>query len=342
MRSRVLLVGLSVVAMGLAAAVPPAGASGRDDGTHVVWTTVLDDSFTTARIVAARPDGSGQYAVSHPRQGEFDIDAEISPDGSLVVFERDAGESVQSVVATADGRHEHVLDLGCADPCALVSAPSWSPDGRRLVFTPVIGPFDQVNGSARSAVLYTARLDGSGWRRLSEPGIDGAFEDYRARFSPDGTHLTFVRVRNSDTASAVFVMRSDGTGVHQLTPWGLGGDLPDFSAARRGETKNLVVFETYGQGAPEGLQQDIVTVPATCFPVSDCIRHFRYVTHNGAGPRTSFNPSWSPDGERIAYTVAEFGENVFVGDIWTTRPEGTDTRPVSRSSRFEFRPDWGE
>jgi hypothetical protein len=56
--------------------------------------------------------------------------------------------------------------------------------GRRIVFTRVVGPFDQVKESARSAVLHTAKLNGSGVRRLSEPGIDGVFEDYQARFSP--------------------------------------------------------------------------------------------------------------------------------------------------------------
>jgi hypothetical protein len=37
-----------------------------------------------------------------------------------------------------------------------------------------------------------------------------------------------------------------------------------------------------------------------------CAKQIRYVTHNGAGPHTSFNPSWSPGGSRIAYTEAQF------------------------------------
>jgi Tol biopolymer transport system component len=309
-----------------------------------VWTQVLDDEFTTARIVSAHPDGSGLRAISHPAAGQFDIDAVISPDGSRVAVERDLADgSAQIIMVGSDGRGEHTLDLGCVDPCALDAAPGWTPNGRRIVFTPVIGPFDQVNDSARSAVLRTANLDGSGVRRLSEPGIDGAFEDYRARFAPDGKYLIFVRVRNRDIKAAVFRMRPDGSQVRQLTPWRLDADLPDVSLAAHGPTKDLVVFETFGHGPPEGSQQDIATVPATCFSLADCTSKIRYVTNNGAGPATSYNPSWSPNGTRIAFTNVlppPGPDSPPIADIWTVRPNGKDRERVSRSPRFEFRPDW--
>jgi hypothetical protein len=103
-----------------------------------------------------------------------------------------------------------------------------------------------------------------------------------------------------------------------------------------------VVFETFGSGPPKGSEQDIATVPATCHPLAACVREIRYVTHNGAGPQTSFNPSWSPDGQRIAFTQALFIDGKPpAGDIWTIRPSGHDRREVSSSPRFDFRPDWG-
>ena len=148
----------------------------------------------------------------------------------------------------------------------------------------MIGPFDLINQSAHSAVLYTARPDGSGMRRLSQRGIDGVYEDYHARFAASGKYLIFVRVRNRDIKSAVFRMRPDGSGVRQLTPWRLDADIPDLSLAAHGPAKDLVVFETFGHGPPKGSQQDIATVPATCHPLAACIREIRYVTHNGAGP----------------------------------------------------------
>jgi Tol biopolymer transport system component len=342
MRTRALLAALAAI-LALATATP--ATAGQEHATRIVWTQVLDDEFTTARIVSAYPDGSGFRALTHPAAGEFDIDAVISPDGSRVAVERDLADgSAQIIIVGADGRGEHVVDLGCVDPCALDAAPGWTPDGRRITFTPVIGPFDQVNDSARSAVLHTANLDGSGVRRLSEPGIDGAFEDYRARFAPGGKYLIFVRVRNRDIKAAVFRMRPDGTHVRRLTPWRLDADLPDVSTATHGPTKDLVVFETFGHGPPEGSQQDIATVPATCFPLADCTSKIRYVTNNGAGPATSFNPAWSPNGRRIAFTNVlppPGPDSPPIADIWTVRPNGKDRQRVSHSPRFEFRPDWG-
>jgi Tol biopolymer transport system component len=319
------------------------GSAGGGDAGRIVWTQVLNDQFSRARIVSARPDGSGLRALTHPGPKAFDINAVISPDGSRVAFERDpsSGPAVVGLVG-ATGRGEHIVPVRCASPCAGVQDPGWTPNGRRIVVTRVIGPFDQVNQSARSAVLYTARPDGSGMRRLSQRGIDGVYEDYHARFAASGKYLIFLRVRNRDLTAAVFRMRPDGSHVRRLTPWRLHADVPDLSLAAHGPTKDLVVFETFGAGPPPGAQQDIATVPATCHPLAACIRDIRYVTHNGAGPHTSFNPSWSPDGQQIAFTNALFSPSAPpIGDIWTIRPNGHARQRVSHSPRFEFRPDWG-
>jgi len=174
------------------------GSSGEPHASRIVWTQVLNAQFSRQRIVSARPDGSGLRALTHPGPNHMDYNAVISPDGSQVVFERDPltrGPSVIGMVS-ATGRGEHIVPLPCASPCAGVANPSWTPDGRRIVFTRVIGPFDGPGGAARSAVLYTARPDGSGMRRLSPPGIDGVYEDGFARFAASGKYLIFARNRN--------------------------------------------------------------------------------------------------------------------------------------------------
>jgi Tol biopolymer transport system component len=350
MRTRFLFPALTVT-LCLTAATPalarPAhaatpGSPGEAHASRIVWTQVLNHQFSSARIVSARPDGSGLRALTHPGPKQFDINAVISPDGSRVAFERDPVPSGPSVIGLvgAIGRGEHIVPVPCASPCAGVNFPSWTLDGRRVVFTRVIGPFDGPGQSARSAVLYTARPDGSGLRRLSQRGIDGVYEDFHARFAASGKYLIFARHRNQPSAVAIFRMRPDGSHVRRLTPWRLHADLPDLSLAAHGPTKDLVVFET--NGAANGGEQGIATVRATCHPLATCIRDIRYVTHNVPGPHTTFNPAWSPDGKQIAFTNAIFSRSKPpIADIWTMRPNGHARQPVSLSPRFEFRPDWG-
>ena len=144
----------------------------------------------------------GRARVDAARAGVHDIDPAISPDGRWVAFERDHEDGSADIgLVRADGRDEHVVDLGCTEPCADDLGPTWSPDGKRLLFTRVVGPFDAPNESAASAVLWTSDLEGKHVRRVSEPGIDGVFEDYRATFAPAG-YVVFVRVRDADRAAA--------------------------------------------------------------------------------------------------------------------------------------------
>ena len=70
MRTRALFAALTVT-LALATASP--AVAGQEQATRIVWTQVLDDEFTTARIVSARPDGSGLRALTHPAAGEFDL-----------------------------------------------------------------------------------------------------------------------------------------------------------------------------------------------------------------------------------------------------------------------------
>ena len=244
----------------------------------------------------------------------------------------------------ANGQNEHSLDLGCVDPCVADLTPTWLPAGNRLAFTPIIGPFDAPNDSAHSAVLHTARLNGSHVRRLSQPGIDGKLEDYRARFSPDGSYVVSQRLNNITLDSALFRMDADGSHVRRLTPWKLEADTQDLSLATHGPTKDLIAFETYGHGGiPPGKSSNVATVPSTCAPVSECRecrKQIRYVTHHRTARIQSFNPSWSPNGRRIAYTLFK-DHPCCVGDIWTARPDGSHRRAVSTSPLFEYRPDWG-
>ncbi len=332
------IAGLAATAIGSPSAAPRGG----DAGTRIVWSRI-DAKQTRQQLVSARPDGKRLLELTHPAKHSNDIDAQISPDGTEVAFERDIGKNrTQLMLVDSDGHYERALDLGCSDPCAVDLTPTWFNDGSRLFFTRVVGPFDAPNHSARSAALQTMLPDGTDIQRFSDPGIDGTFEDYHAHYSPDGSYILFTRVRDKPLDLAAFRMNADGSDVRQLTPWGLGGDLSDISPATSGPTKDLVVFETYGMGAPEGKSQNIATLPATCGSLSDCRKKIHYLTDYDGGRSAAFNPAWSPNGRKIAYTKFKGDDqNCCVGDIYTMRADGTHRKAVSKSPLFEYRPDWG-
>ena len=96
---------------------------------------------------------------------------------------------------TAAGRgssHERSLD----------EYPSWSPDGKRLVFqTTRNGGFD----------VYTMNRDGTSQRSLTRHPAN----DKWASWSPDGKYIAFVSDRSG--SEDVFLIRPDGRGLRNVT-----------------------------------------------------------------------------------------------------------------------------
>jgi Tol biopolymer transport system component len=96
-------------------------------------------------------------------------------------------------------------------------APSWSPDGTRLVFQRTNNMIEPVLASA----LYTIRADGTRLQRLTLPGAPDAGEP---AWSPDGSTIAF----SSDClfgsgcpglggSADIYTIRPDGTCLRQLT-----------------------------------------------------------------------------------------------------------------------------
>lgn len=322
----------SLFAALVVAALLPAGAQASE---RIVWSRFAAD-FGSLHIVSANPDGSRVRQLTHAGPGIYDYDPELSPDGSQIVFERDLADGTATlVVMDADGSDQRVVDTGCADPCAADAAPTWLPGGGRIAYTRVVGPFDAPNESARSAVLWTVRPDGSGRRRLSEPGIDGTYEDYGAHFGHG--YVQFLRVNDATGHSALYRMRPDGTHPQRLTRWSLDADLNDLD-------HDEVVFETYGHG---GQAQNVAVMPVFCGGPATCEAQIRYVTHNPADGRVnSVNPGWSPDGTRIVMSEwtdpsSDDADDLVLAGLFTLAPDGSGKLPITGTDRWNMRPDWG-
>ena len=96
--------------------------------TRIVWSSV-DSNGAVQRLVTAQPDGSDLQTLTRPQAKKTqDIDAQFSPDGMQVAFERDLDNGTSQIVLIgADGQNEHVPRPGLHRP---LRAPTPPPPGR--------------------------------------------------------------------------------------------------------------------------------------------------------------------------------------------------------------------
>ena len=145
------------------------------------------------RIDMVQPDGSGRTVlVEDGRQPA------PAPDGSALAFLQTSSEGTALVVRTFPDAADRVLIM--AGPFRDLASPRYSPRGDRLAFMAPgtfvgnqapIGPMGAWFGVAVAAAhglpwdVWMIGADGSGLRRLAEPGAD----DATLSWSPDGSQL---------------------------------------------------------------------------------------------------------------------------------------------------------
>jgi Tol biopolymer transport system component len=195
------------------------------------------------------------------------------------------------------------------------SSPSWSPDGKRIVFQRTRARINPRNGECCLVItssLYVMDADGGGLHR-----IPGSGRDFDPAWSPNGKLIAFTREDRASRSDRLYVMRPDGTGPHAVRRESLEQLSPAWSPDGR-EIAYWRGRRTAQRGAIYALRVD----------GSSSRRIVGNADWGGYG-----GPSWSPDGKRLLFAR---GFDVYVVDA-----DGSDVRRLAHGFPLAYyEPAW--
>jgi TolB protein len=165
--------------------------------------------------------------------------------------------------------------------------------------------------------------NGSDRKRLTdpvEPQSDASGASSPA-WSPDGTRIAYaaqVGTREEDQGlSEIYVMNADGTGQKRLTT----NEDFDGDPAWSPDGTRIAFTRATGVGT-DAVRSGIAVMDADG-------RSARQITR-ARGSSFDGTPAWSPDGSRIVFTRATFGERSedATFDLFTVAPDGTGLKKI--------------
>jgi hypothetical protein len=280
----------AVVTAALVVAGAPAGAAGTQEAPPGQILYVRGESFSSV-IHAVNPDGTDDEAIDPAGHGGSFMHApDWSPDGTRIVYE------------TAYGGDFYVLDLSGAEPELVDSLPiegsdpKWSPGADRFVYF-ATAPNNPGTGSGSQ--VFTVPVGGGTPTQVTagndtgDVGSVGNQRAYDPDWSSDG-RIVFARqwttvvcctptgMNYGEVGYALSTMAADGSDVQDLaTSTEDAFAHPEYSPDGK--------WLAYDHDAGNDGDRDIV--------VRNVATGVETVLTDGG------DPSWSPDGTEIAYSL---------------------------------------
>ena len=280
----------------------------RYDLAHFLLASVVALGLTPLMVVV---NAQAQIVFISQRDGHFRDDIPGIPDVP----------TSEIYVMDADGGNQRRLTNNPASD----SAPSWSPDGKRIVFVSDRDGHVDANGWP-TGDIYVMDADGGNPQNLT----NNLGRDTSPSWSPDGKHIIFSSDRDRERGNhnyEIYVMDADGGNEQRLTnnsdedrdpSWSPDGKRIVFSAVRPGHFKNNLnlTSEIYVMDADGGNEQRL--------------------TENRNNDRS---PSWSPDGKRIAFESDRKGDGVNF-DIYVMDADGGNQQKLTNHRAWDGSPSW--
>ena len=252
---------------------------------------------------------------------------------SLTLLTLDVDAQAQIVFSSKrDGNFEiYVMDVDGGNQRRLTNhpdgdwSPSWSPDGKRIVFCSDRDGHTGIIPGWHTSEIYAMDADGGSQQNLTNNPND----DRSPSWSPDGKRVAFQSDRDSDRDHniEIYVMDADGSNPQRLTnnlnedespSWSPDGERIVFSTSREGhvEDKFGITEEIYVMDADGGNQ--------------------RRLTDNR---NNDWEPVWSPDGKRIAFAADRKGDHVKF-DIYVMDADGGNPQKLTHNRGWDSSPSW--
>ena len=318
----------------------------RSTRGYSVWRLPLWGAVAAVEVLPVAPDGIGSLS--------------LAPAGDFLAFAEHAASSrIVSVTLGPDGRPLESRDLATAS--RRMSNPSFSPDGRKLLYSrarggasPDVLVLDLESGVERSlegldgyplwssesslvtwgaAGATSIDLDTGQRRKLEVPGSWLASGDrYRAAFrtpTPDLVQVVFgARLEESPAALELFVWRAGEAEPRQLTELGAFSEFPNWSRDGR-----RLVFQVSRPERPEHDELWVADVDGGAPPQ----RVLRL-------PGRSWGPAFDARGERVVYAAQRRGRwDLAIAGVASSSGDGKSEQllQVNRDYMAYIRwPDW--
>ncbi len=250
--------------------------------------------------------------VSFTTEGA-DFDPDVSGDGRFVVYASTQHHPTANIyIKRTDSR---AVTQITADPGNDVM-PRFSPDAARVAFASDRGgnwDIYLVNSNGGQAVQVT----------------DDPAPELHPSWSPDGSMLCYCRLGTTSQKWELWVVEAVNPAIKRFIGYGL---FPDWNPA-----SNRIVYQR-----SRGRGDRLFSVWTIDFVNGEGVNPTEIVSSPFAA---AVNPTWSPDGQRIAFATIPlpapvYGQRPAGADLWIISPDGSGRANLTGGRHVNLMPTW--